>query len=367
MTGKRLSTAYDIDRFPDSDVFDPIAWFEGTGEDLGLPPGWLDDYNRICDKARADIQRERAEKVDLADFAPDELVVLHRLLAKFNPNHEPAGSPEGGEFASAGDAGAEGRAMTLDGGKTHTNTQHFDQVKAFWDKQYTPAERDAVNRATADYVANSDVRIRVPTDILYAIMGGERGGETGVQNQFQTGTSGGLLDEGRVNAESRLFFGTTDKEPEERPIYAYLGNPKDPPPWVDQYGDAVLVLKDSVRDRTTFTLGDSFNIDNGLPIPLSQAGSLGYLAADQRVDPTDVTNWANGMGGDYVEAQVHGGVQPSDIDHVVFTISPPGEGTTYWLDDAGVPWTMAGHGAPLAGENNEFDETGPVPVEPGSV
>ena len=49
---KLLDTGVDLDR-PDPDQFDPIAWFEGTGEDLGLPEGYLEEYNAAIAKELA--------------------------------------------------------------------------------------------------------------------------------------------------------------------------------------------------------------------------------------------------------------------------------------------------------------------------
>lgn len=47
MTTKPIDTTYDIEADPTADEFDPIAWFLGTGEDLGVPPDWLAEYRRI--------------------------------------------------------------------------------------------------------------------------------------------------------------------------------------------------------------------------------------------------------------------------------------------------------------------------------
>ncbi len=58
-----ISTAYDSEAHPDADVFDPIAWFEGTGDDLGRPPGYLEDFNRRLEKNLA-MYAARAETVD---------------------------------------------------------------------------------------------------------------------------------------------------------------------------------------------------------------------------------------------------------------------------------------------------------------
>lgn len=42
MTGKIIPTGYDIEANPHADAFDPVAWYEGTGEDLGLPADYFD-------------------------------------------------------------------------------------------------------------------------------------------------------------------------------------------------------------------------------------------------------------------------------------------------------------------------------------
>jgi|PlaIllAssembly_1097288.scaffolds.fasta_scaffold165076_3 hypothetical protein len=45
---RQISAGYDIDKLKNTDEFDPIAWFEGTGEDLGLP----DAYRRKLDRLK---------------------------------------------------------------------------------------------------------------------------------------------------------------------------------------------------------------------------------------------------------------------------------------------------------------------------
>ncbi len=82
-----IPTTYDVAADHGADAFDPIAWFEGTGEDRGLPPGWLDDYN-----ARLAAAKARLLTTKVYDPAQPRV---------------PAGSPEGGEFASAGGASAD--------------------------------------------------------------------------------------------------------------------------------------------------------------------------------------------------------------------------------------------------------------------
>lgn len=45
-----INPGYDVELFPTADEFDPVAWFEGTGEDLGL----TDEYKRDYDAALAE-------------------------------------------------------------------------------------------------------------------------------------------------------------------------------------------------------------------------------------------------------------------------------------------------------------------------
>ena len=71
---ERLSTAYDIEAHPYADVFDPIAWYQTTGEDLGLPPGYLERAERAEAEMRAWLaaQKAAAEKTDASDGTADE-------------------------------------------------------------------------------------------------------------------------------------------------------------------------------------------------------------------------------------------------------------------------------------------------------
>lgn len=39
---KLIPVGYDTDKLPNTDEFDPIAWYEGTGEDLGVPQEYFD-------------------------------------------------------------------------------------------------------------------------------------------------------------------------------------------------------------------------------------------------------------------------------------------------------------------------------------
>lgn len=152
-----------------------------------------------------------------------------------------------------------------------------------------------------------------------------------MKNAFETGRSGGDSkgDAGyrrrRANIEQILFGIPTDADPSKRPIYAHLADTVGPVNMDDgeplqSYGDVQVVLKDTVRPRTTASVGDSID-DKVMP------------------SPVDDPKWysTNHTFGRYDEAQVHGGVSVGDIEEVVFP-SPPGEGLRRQLAEAGIPW-----------------------------
>jgi hypothetical protein len=170
-----------------------------------------------------------------------------------------------------------------------------------------------------------------------------------------------LLDTNYLTARSRvekLINGIpTNTSGTDRPISAYLGsndlNGKSHQDIAKVYGSiSVKLKKDAVKDRMTFTASDSFRsgyasdvTNNGNPpppdasslIPMTRHGYkrdkllshvstgddkdiLEKAAKAKNIDDlsriTDGTS--AGAGKKYVEAQVHGGVKPSDIAEIHF-------------------------------------------------
>ena len=95
------------------------------------------------------------------------------------------------------------------------------------------------------------------------------------KNQHQTHTSGGMYDGyGRASLENRMIrvklepsYNDAPANPVDniRPKYAYLGLQKPKPSLITRfdpiYGNIIAVFKDEVKDRTTFTPGDSLVVD----------------------------------------------------------------------------------------------------------
>lgn len=208
------------------------------------------------------------------------------------------------------------------------------------------------------------------------------------KSQFETGQSGGLLNNDWRAAYEHLHMGVDIYAPDEdRPIYGFIPNDRAQDPFsnlqnrndslipneegvTEIYGGVVLVLRPGVKDRTTITFGDSLN-NRSYPIPLNPElrrlhveaigdeigpddefsaedalihGSADPLLGDligprlvdrlieERLSGSDGLSdvWTPGgefRGGRFIEAQVHGGVGLSDVEEVIlplYTVSADG-------------------------------------------
>ena len=151
----------------------------------------------------------------------------------------------------------------------------------------------------------------------------------GIQSQFATATSkAGATYRGRAVVESALFDLPMAVDPTERPIYGYLS--VDDPDVVAQisplmsagptqasvapYGAIRFRLKSTAKDRTTFSFGDTMDthvFPAKLTGPLTKANM--YALFSEWVFPSKPKRTVQR---DYIEAQIHGGVDVSDIAEV---------------------------------------------------
>jgi hypothetical protein len=154
------------------------------------------------------------------------------------------------------------------------------------------------------------------------------------KNQFDTKKSGGLLDfSRRKTAEKAVFDLDVNIPSQQRPIYGYItdnltkldfGLATNTEEWLDtilsvrnsrtsQYGSIKVILKDSVKDRATATIGDSLsrNIigDDLLAVKpdLSNMGFYRYGAPTGNVGLPDFS---------YLETQIKGGVTLDDVEAI---------------------------------------------------
>jgi hypothetical protein len=148
------------------------------------------------------------------------------------------------------------------------------------------------------------------------------------KNQFQTKSSNGLLDPSmRKQGELGNQYIPIDVKPSDRPIYGYL-SPDDSQENLTslgtfQYGEVKFVLKDSVRDRATMTIGDSLGLRN-FPMKINKTPSLReVIGATDRVKRVlygrGIRDW-EGQDSfaetDYFEAQIFGGVSAKDVEMI---------------------------------------------------
>jgi hypothetical protein len=179
-----------------------------------------------------------------------------------------------------------------------------------------------------DAVKNAEIMIAIPAGALQEILDDGR-----IKSQFETGKSGGYLGEEMRSGQETFAFGYHPRiDPTLRPIYGYVHNKKirytkamyD----VRQYGNVHIVLKDEIKNRTTFTSDDSLN-QPMIPAPVNKPNKMA-------VHPSMSFSL-------YTEAQIHGGVSVSDIAKVV--VSRDNYNNAYiakLLKTAGIPFEIAG-------------------------
>lgn len=144
--------------------------------------------------------------------------------------------------------------------------------------------------------------------------------------QFESATSAGLLDlDMRRIGEAATHGVAFGLDAERRAVYGYLATPGQIGQLaVTGYGGVRFVLDASVRERTTFTIGDSLNW-HAAPIPM--LGDITERMASDAVGrrpPRDNGQWLLDKGIDgfqsmsYFEVQVHGGVSTKHVERIEF-------------------------------------------------
>ena len=253
-----------------------------------------------------------------------------------------------GEFGSGGDSDVERTKEVLSkldglglhlGEHKNPNTASFIRAMSLDEET---AERTGQIIVDAMKDATPVVMVSVPA--LIAVLEEGR-----FKTQFETGESRGLLDTNlRGRTEANLFGYPQRGLPTElRPIYGTVAftNPTGPLRGPNSeasirncmdYGEVRVVLKDSVKDRTTFTVGDSLTYEGGTATPalFGEKDPEKCVAAISSRSPDFVRSMAQVATGDrlgmspakqamllttqtYFETQIHGGVTVDDIDRIV--------------------------------------------------
>lgn len=140
------------------------------------------------------------------------------------------------------------------------------------------------------------------------------------KSQFETNKSSATLDkESRAEGEFLGIGIPRDIEDSKRPIYGFINIGNGPTNFsVETYGEVTAVLKDSVRERTTVTAGDSLasfvaNTVHASPIEKIEKGSIDSRTAALYQYNKDKDNNFLRRGFDYLEVQIQGGVSLEDV------------------------------------------------------
>ena len=243
--------------------------------------------------------------------------------------------------------------------------------------------------------SGAKVAVRVPQETIVSIL--DRGAVLNAHDAAHLSNDRSSKDAymtGRTEAERSVWSIDTD-DPGAHPIYGYVATDNEVvgESLARAFGDTKLTLDDSVRPRTTITYSDSLFVGigdgdvvpspidspsemsvvswmnlGGVEVPVAYKGQeprpLPTLSAETEKKITEAVSWfpederadaimsrrideAEKLGyrrfrsGDFIEAQIHGGVTIRDITRVDFS-SGPGQDILDRLDEAGIPWTIGG-------------------------
>lgn len=230
----------------------------------------------------------------------------------------------------------------------------------------------ALEERLPEELANTVLRIRTPVELVDEITHDGR-----FKTQYETQTSQGTLDNGiRAVAESRLFGlpelpetrAGADEWLRNRPVYGYLEKLGAGRDQAEQYGPVKWELRHEVRDRTTWTGGDSLG-QTYVPSPVNDPSYLSLGSPSRVSDETQArvvageesplhgtTHLNDPLGGalyggypGYIEAQIHGGVTLDDVAAVILPSS-----LRDVIDGPERPWGPGTYSGPFAGISPEM-------------
>ena len=202
------------------------------------------------------------------------------------------------------------------------------------------------NQQWQEYLETANPQIVMSAQSAQRVVSGERVKtihETGNRPSRSGGSNAEYIDTRKVYENAA--FGYDDSNPlSSRPVSGIMGEGQPYYEFLDIYGGknpAVINLKPSVKERTTFTYGDSLN---GFEPPKSIISAPSRKYTSEMVDAA-VYNKATGR--NYFsdakinapEVQIHGGVSLADIASITFYGNPTAS-VLATLDKKDVPYTI---------------------------
>lgn len=290
------------------------------------------------------------------------------MLLKFK------GGPGSGFHGHKGRPGEVGGSSSVDffhtdyAQKTSRNHKHIIQNKII-NYLYPDESVDSYIADTEMHMKNildkSHIAIRTTGSALESILiNGE------IRSVFETKSSSAPAHKTGKNKYLQLrkdfeqeVFDIDPKQKSGRPVYGFITQTEDGKAgssWLDGYGDVAIYMNDDVKNRSTFTDGDSLDdaytklmipsvgesFGKALPSPVNEPSVHSTIWIANHFDARAMYKEADESGAGtvhpdgslYWEAQIHGGITLSNISKIVFTKYPPSTSVTSRLNDLGIPW-----------------------------
>jgi len=195
-------------------------------------------------------------------------------------------------------------------------------------------------------VAKADIWIRMPSSRLNSLLSAGRFKNISEQKIKSPGKNPDIslkeYQKDRSVAENELFGLLPNVDNADRPIYGYLTSNKNgwlrsydegksKHDWLSDYGDCRIKMKNTIRDRSTFTMGDTLDVNSGgriaydgariIPSPLNNIHAEVELGNSITIGKKyksieDATSMY------YNEVHIHNKVTLDDIDTIYFKDEP---------------------------------------------
>ena len=292
---------------------------------------WYDKYVADKDVVKIDFSKLTSEEINNLDF--DDLMKYYEWVEEQERFKQLEEKERMNIFMNSFSNGLDLKQKTLSNFDHHARKWYNDHVE----KQLSFGDIESTSNKIKDVLENSELSMRFKSENIDKLIESKR-----FMNQFETGTSGGTINENyRRQATEQLFGikgGRFKKSEFEK--YGYFAN-KDPyedflynsKSWggVSQNGDVIVRFsKDKMLSRTTFTINNSLGPAVYKDLVADNPNSPHLLSVDKNylqkyVDllknknvrtPEELTKT---LGIRYIEAQFHGEVGLTDISSMYFT------------------------------------------------
>lgn len=340
--------------------------------ELGLNPAKVERSLKKKVQAKIDLAKKRNPEIDRESAAQVARQAVSSFIA------EEKAKKQRREEAKARKE-SEGKAVPLS--KDFVKKQRYAKDEKLNEKRQklviTHGE-ELVKKAEANtqrLLDKGEVHIRVSSNSILKLIATDR-----FKSQFETGTGAAEVNTDlRKKLEENMFGYKSDMSAKDRPIYGYLARPEyahktdkqSESEFTGIYGDIVVRLKPSIKQRTTIAGDDTLDTDKWStstaeasfqPSRLNQISASSFLPANQiesknsqdfarsqkklqaMADAKDLNELSNAVSSQsgnrrtgYLEVQMHGQVTPSDIAEITYTAgSKPSPFILDWAKKNGV-------------------------------